>query len=225
MAQQERMDRDARQSQQKINQLDEEAQRLLSDYRYLTRETESLRRYNAQISRQIESQLSEMASIREQLDQINDVSREVIPMMLRMVATLEKFIALDLPFLREERGLRLAALQEIMDRADVTTSEKYRRIVEAYQVEMEYARTIEAYQAELDVAGTVRTVDFLRVGRVALLYQTLDGEETGFFNTESGAWETLGGRYETPVRNALRIAKKQAAPDILVLPVAAPADL
>lgn len=222
---QKQMDVAAKQSQDKINKLDEQTQQLLTDYRYTTRETESLKRYNAQLERQITSQLEEMDSIRTQLEQINDVSREVVPMMLRMIDTLDKFVSLDLPFLQEERAMRVEALKEIMDRADVTTSEKYRRIVEAYQVEMEYARTIEAYQAELDAGSEKRTVDFLRVGRIALMYQTLDGEETGFYNSETGQWEVLSGSYEKPVRDGLRIAKKQAAPNILVVPVAAPEDL
>ncbi len=224
MQQQKRMDVAAKSSQKLINQLDDDAERLQAEYRYTTRETDGLKRYNAQLERQINSQLEEMRSIRFQLDQINDVSREVVPMMLRMVDTLSRFIELDLPFLQEERSMRVEALKEIMDRADVTTSEKYRRIVEAYQIEMEYARTIEAYQAVL-AGSKERTVDFLRVGRVALMYQTLDGEETGFFNTETGKWEVLGGAYEAPVRNGLRIAKKQAAPNILIVPVAAPKDL
>ncbi len=225
MQQQKRMDTDAKKSQSRINQLDDEAQSLLTEYRYVTRETTSLKRYNTQLERQINSQLTEMESIKNQLEQINDVSREVVPMMLRMVDTLDKFIDLDMPFLTKEREMRVQALKEIMDRADVTTSEKYRRIVEAYQVEMEYARTIEAYQAELDKDGETRTVDFLRIGRIALMYQTLDGEETGFFNTETAVWEELDSNYEVPVRNGLRIARKQAAPNILTVPVAAPKDL
>ena len=225
MQQQKRMDSAAKDSQKRIDKLDDEAQKLLAEYRYVTRETTSLKRYNEQMERQIGSQLSEMESIRTQLEQINDVSREVIPMMLRMIDTLDKFIELDIPFLQEERSMRVASLHEIMDRADVSTSEKYRRIVEAYQIEMEYARTIEAYQAELDAEGQTRTVDFLRIGRIALMYQTLDGEETGYYNTETGQWAKLGGAYEAPVRNGLRIARKQAAPNILTVPVAAPKDL
>lgn len=225
MSTQKRMDVAAKNSQERINKLDDEAQSLLTEYRYVTRETTSLKRYNQQLERQINSQLEEIESIKSQLDQINDVSREVVPMMLRMVDTLDQFIALDMPFLTKERTMRVQSLKDIMDRADVTTSEKYRRIVEAYQIEMEYARTIEAYQAELDAAGQKRTVDFLRIGRIALMYQTLDGEETGFYNTETKAWEELDSGYEVPVRNGLRIARKQAAPNILTVPVAAAKDL
>jgi len=49
----------------------------------------------------------------------------------------------------------------MMPRADVTVSEKYRRIVEAYQLEMEYGRTI----GGLPRRAYGKTVDFLaRVG-------------------------------------------------------------
>ena len=221
---QKRIDADARRSQVAINQLDDETDRLLTEYRVATREAESLRRYNRQLEKQINSQLKEMASIENQLAQINDVSREVVPMMLRMIDTLESFVDLDLPFLKEERSTRVEALHEIMDRADVSTSEKYRRIIEAYQVEMEYGRTIEAYQAELTIDGSKRSVDFLRVGRVALMFQSLDAGLTGYFDPASKDF-VIDNDYKTAVRDGLRIARKQTAPDLLMVPAAAPADL
>ena len=87
--------------------------------------------------------------------------------MQKMLDTLEQFVALDVPFLLEERSEpRRELLEEMMARADVTLSEKYRRIVEAYQVEMDYGRTIEAYEGKLGDGDDARTVQFLRVGRV-----------------------------------------------------------
>ena len=212
--------RSAAQSQQRIDKLDDQTQELLTDYRLTVRETDSLRRYSEQLERQINSQIEEIQAIESELTRIEETNREVLPMMLRMVNTLEQFIALDLPFLEGERTDRLNSLKDIMDRADVTTSEKYRRILEAYQVEMEYGRTIESYEAKLGTTGGEKTVDFLRVGRIALMYQTRDGEETGFFNTDTRQWE-VDNDYRDPVQKGLRIAKKQAAPDLLILPVAA----
>ena len=218
---QERIDSDARKSQVAINQLDDEADRLLTEYRVTTREADSLRRYNAQLEKQIASQLEEMGSIERQLEQINDVSREVVPMMLRMIDTLGKFVELDLPFLLEERNSRVETLRETMDRADVSTSEKYRRIVEAYQVEMEYGRTIEAYQAELELDGANKVVDFLRVGRIALMFQTQDGRITGYYDPTSKSF-VEDNDCKIAVRDGLRVARKQTAPDLLVVPVQAP---
>ena len=112
-----------------------------------------------------------------------------------------------------------------MDRADVTNAEKYRRILEAFQIENEYGRTIEAYRGSLDRGGESLPVDFLRVGRVALVYQTLDASELGAWDQAAGQWQPLDRSYRGALRKGLRIARKQAAPDLLRLPVAAAEDV
>jgi hypothetical protein len=114
----------------------------------------------------------------------------------------------------------VASLRTMMDRADVTIAEKYRRILEAFQIENEYGRTIEAYRGTLEVDGTSRTVNFLRLGRVALLYQTLDGREAGAWDRAEGTWTTLSG-YHNAIEQGIRVARKQVAPDLLRLPIPA----
>jgi hypothetical protein len=120
----------------------------------------------------------------------------------------------------EERRGRLEGLNELMTRADITDAERYRRILEAYQIENEYGRTIETRQGELELEGQTRQVDFLRVGRLTYLYQTLDGSETGVWDHANGTW-TDSPESRTAVRKGIRIARKQAAPDLLKLPVPA----
>jgi hypothetical protein len=93
--------------------------------------------------------------------------------------------------------------------------------MEAYQIENEFGRTIEAYRGELGKEREKRTVDFLRIGRVALLYQTLDATETYVWNQEGKTWVDLGDDYRSPVRQGLRMARKQIAPDLLLVPVSA----
>lgn len=213
--------REAAQSQQRIDKLDDQTQEMLLDYRATIRETDSLRRYNEQLERQIRSQIEEIESIQTELTQIEETNREVLPMMLRMVDTLEKFVELDLPFLMEERTERVNNLKDIMDRADVTTSEKYRRILDAYKVELDYGRNIETYEASVKSGGGSKTVNFLRIGRVALLYQTKDELETAVYNRETGNWDVVN-EYTDSVKKGLRIAGKQAAPDLMILPIDAP---
>ncbi|UCE87622.1 MAG: DUF3450 domain-containing protein, partial [Deltaproteobacteria bacterium] len=166
----------------------------------------------------------EKASLREQIDNVTLVSREVTPLMLRMVESLDDFVKLDVPFLPGERRERVENLKTLMDRADVTNAEKYRRVLEAYQIENDFGRTIEAYRGSLEVDGESRTVDFLRVGRVALLYQTLDGREVGAWSQAQRAWQSLDGSYRPAIRQGLRIARRQAAPDLLRLPIPAAED-
>lgn len=219
-----RTHREAAQSQARIDKLDDQTRDMLLEYRATIRETESLRRYNDLLERQIASQVEEIRAIESELARIEETNREVLPMMLRMVDTLEQFVALDLPFLPEERSRRIETLKEIMERADVTTSEKYRRILEAYKVELDYGRTIEAYEGEVDDNGTTRKVDFLRVGRVALLYQTKDGKHTAVFNPETRQWERADD-YNEFVKRGLRIARKQAAPELMIMPISAPQEV
>jgi hypothetical protein len=214
-------DSEARASQARIDALDDETQKLLSEYRKALADTESHSAYADQLEAQIRSQTDELAEIERQLLEIETTSREVFPLMQRMLETLEQFVGLDVPFLIEERTNRVATLGQMMTRADVTISEKYRRILEAYQVEMDYGRTIEAYEGELDGVGGARTVQFLRVGRVSLLYQTLDGAETGYWDATKKSW-VVDSSYAPGFKEGVAVAKKSRAPEMLIVPVPAP---
>ncbi len=214
-------DEEARASQERVSQLDDETQKLLSEYRRALADTESYTTYAEQLGAQVRSQEEEVASIERQLLEVETTSREVFPLMQRMLDTLEQFVALDVPFLVEERANRVRTLKQMMGRADVTISEKYRRILEAYQVEMDYGRTSEAYDGELGAGDGARTVQFLRVGRVALLYQTLDGRETGYWDAQRAGWVVDAG-YAHGFKEGVAVARKLRAPEMLIIPVPAP---
>jgi hypothetical protein len=214
-------DEEARASQAKIDQLDDQTQKMLGEYRRALADAESYETYAKQLTAQVSSQNEELADIERQLGEVDTTSREVLPLMLRMLDTLEQFVALDLPFLPEERANRIALMKQMMNRADVTISEKYRRILEAYQVELDYGRTLEAYEGKLGAGDTARTVQFLRVGRVALLYQTLDGKETGYWDAEKKTW-VGDDSYRHTFKDGIAVAKKQRAPEMLLVPVPAP---
>ena len=212
-------------SQQRIDRLDDETRAMLEEYQRFSRELEVLQVYDDQLQRLVDSQVTEKQSMQEQMQDLELTQREIVPLMLRMVAWLEQFQAIDHPFLRDERGMRIAHLKQMMDRADVSIGEKYRRVLEAYQIEMDYSRTIEASRGDLQMGDTQRTVDFLRIGRVGLYYLTLDRKEVGHWNTSTGQWEILPSRYNLPIRDGLRIARKQAAPNLLRLPLPAPREM
>jgi hypothetical protein len=213
-------DREAKQVQQHIDQLDDETDKLLAQYRTLTAEAESFNAYAAQLGTQVQSQLDEIANTNHELSEIETTTREVMPLMQKMLDTLGRFVELDVPFLLEERTKRVDGLKEMMSRADVSVSEKYRRIVEAYVVEMEYGRTIEAYEGKL-AGDDPRTVQLLRIGRLSLMYQTMDGKETGYWDADKKAW-VVDNHYQHPFREGVHVAKKLGAPDILHAPIPAP---
>lgn len=220
---QESIDKSAAASQTRIDKLADQTGDDLQAYRTASQRLESLTIYNQQMEKLIASQQSEVASIKKQTAEIDNIETGALPLMLKMTETLEELLKADVPFLKDERQKRLENLRELIDRADVTAGEKYRRIMEAYLVEVDYGRTIEAYRGELVVSNDARTVDFLRIGRVGLYYQTLDGNESGRWNNSRGAWEMLDSAYRTSVRDGLRIARKQTPPELLTLPVNAPA--
>ena len=212
----------AAQSQTRIDALDDATSRNLQAYRIALQRLDSLTIYNDQLSKLITSQQGEIGSIERQTEEIETIETGALPLMIEMIAALGELVAADVPFLLGEREKRVGRLRELIDRADVTAGEKFRRVMEAYLVEVEFGRTIEAYRGELEQAGAVRTVDFLRVGRVGLYYQTLDGVETGRWNPGSREWEILDDDARRPVQTGLRIARKQAPPELLTLPVNAP---
>lgn len=211
----------AAEAQSRIDALSGDIDALAAEYGATLQQTRALDVYNDQLAKLIVSQGKEIDELHDEIGKVTVVGRSIMPLMAEMIDTLDQFVHLDLPFLPDERRDRVQQLRDMMDRADVTVSEKYRRIMESYQIENEYGRTIEAYRGPLDAGGQNRTVDFLRVGRIALLYQTLDGQESGMWDPERKQWTTLDGGYRLPVQQGIRIARKQAAPDLLTVPLPA----
>ena len=211
-------------SQTIVSNLSDETQDLLGQYRLVLQQIDRLVAYNDYVERLIVDQEAQITDIRKQLDQFALIERGIVPLMLDSIDILDKFIDLDVPFLLEERKARVARLRTIMDLSDVTVSEKYRQIMDAYQIETTYGRDIEAYTGLLEIDGESRQVDFLRIGRTSLTYQTPDQEETGFWNKQAGQWEKLPNKYQNYVTQGLRVARKQVTPNILELPIEAPGE-
>ena len=211
-------------SQERINAIRDQTQDEASKYAQALAESESMEKYNTQLGSQVADQQKEMRSIERQLLDIETTNREVQPLMQKMVDTLERFVALDVPFLLEERTNRVQSLQNLMTRADVAISEKYRRIIESYQIELEYGRTLETYEGRMEDDSGVRTVNFVRLGRISLMYQTLDGAETGYWNAQEKKW-VVDNNYAHAVSEARRVAKKDGPPDLLRVPVPAPQEV
>ena len=206
-------------SQKTVDNLADQTRDMLQEYRDAIRKSDSLKTYNEQLSKLIKQQKTSLGTIQRQLDNVEETQRSIVPLMLKMIDALGQFVRLDMPFLTKERQQRVVALKEMMDRPDVTLPDKYRRIMEAYQIEMEYGRTIETYNDTLKVDGQEYTVDVLRVGRLLIAFQTLDGEVSGVWNKESKTWEKLPAEYNRSINHGLQIAKKQAPPELIKLPV------
>jgi hypothetical protein len=188
-------------------------------YAKLLADAESYQRYNTLIERQLDSQRSELASLEAQFLQLDGTAGDVTAMVQRMFESLEQFVAADLPFLDpvSDRNARMTRLRDLVADEGVALSEKYRRLLEAYQIELEYGRTVASYTGKTDDG---RDAEFVRVGRVALLYRTSDGLESGYWDQVGGKW-VVDNDTRDAVLHALRVARKELAPDVIQVPVPA----
>lgn len=212
----------ASKSQTRVAQLADQTTELLGEYRVTSQQLDRVKIYNGHLQTLVNDQEAEKVDIDRQLTDFVVVEQEIIPLMMEMINDLDLFINADLPFHLEERETRVRTLRDNMDKANITISEKYRQIMNAYQVEVDFGRTIDTYVGDLHIGDATRQVDFLRVGRILLAYQTLNRSETGFYNKKTGDWEPLDNEYRRPITEGIRIARKQAPPNLLKLPIHAP---
>ena len=174
-------------------------------------------RYNVQIEQQLESQQDQIASLEEQIAGLDATAVDIETLLQRMFEELDTFVANDVPFFKPVRDARMQVLRELMANVDATPSEKYRRLVEAYQIEMEYGRTMSAYKEMLPDG---REAELIRLGRVTLMYRTVDGTSSGYWDNERKDWVEDAGA-ASRIEEALRIAKEETAPDLIRVPVPA----
>lgn len=216
----------AKESQQKIDKIADQTRDLLQEYKTVMKQVDGLKVYNARLEKQIANQDKRVAAIENSIDEVTVIQRQITPLVIRMIDGLDQFVALDKPFHLKERQERIAFLRANLDRADVTTAEKFRQVLEAYKIENEYGRKIDAYKDTIQIDGTDREVNILRVGRIALLFQTTDLAVSGYWDSKNGSWEKLeSNEYRSAIQNGIRMANKQASIDLLTLPIAAPETL
>ena len=209
----------AQQSQERINNIVEGTRSLEDQYRAINKEIDGLRVYNRLMLAQTEGQQAVLADIGLSMDQVDVINRQIFPLMERMIDGLEQSINLDVPFLMGERTDRLNNLKDIMQRSDVSVAEKFRKVMEAYQIENDYGSTIETYKESLTLDdGTTRDYNMLRIGRVGLFFQSEDTNITGRWDNEARAF-VLDNGARNEVRKGLRIANQLIAPELLLLPV------
>lgn len=204
------------QSQNKIDSTERQTDKIVNEWKATSKQVEGLKLYNEQKRIQIKAQLDLMDKLDEQLVQVVVMQRQIPPLAQRMLESLESFIVLDTPFRVEERQNRIDLVRASLAKPKVTASEQVRQVLEAYNIEAEYGRKIDTYESAL-VDGTV--VNILVIGRIGMFYQTKDEQSSGRWNNETNSWDDLPGSYRKPIRDGIRMAKKLAPTDMLLMPV------
>ena len=210
-------------TQAKVDKTVKETDALNMQYKFKLKEIDGLKIFNAQQRQILTSQEDEISNLEASIQNIDVIQRQIVPLMLKMLDALEIFVQLDLPFKHEERKERVASLREMMNASDISASEKFAQILNAYQIENEYGRTIEAWDDKITIATQegeqTLIVTMFRLGRLSLVYQTRDSERAGIWSAEQNGWVDLDDYYHADIRKAIRMARKQQTIDLINLPL------
>jgi hypothetical protein len=210
----------AQQSQERINTVVGATRSLEDQYRAINKEIDGLKVYNRLMTAQVEGQQSDLEVIGLSMDQVDVINRQIFPLMERMIDGIDQSVKVDVPFLMVERTKRVNDLKELMPRSDVSVAEKFRKVMEAFQIELDYGSTIESYEQSLTLNDETRAFNMLRIGRIGLYFQSDDTKITGRWNSTTRAWE-IDNSARNEVRKGLRVARQLIAPELINVPVSA----
>ncbi|MDL1958079.1 MAG: DUF3450 domain-containing protein [Deltaproteobacteria bacterium] len=192
---------------------------LTARLRSLEAEREHLSEVKDRTGRALETEKALIAEAERKIRETARIREGLESYLGSIVTELEAFIQQDLPFLREEREMRLASIHGTLSHPEKTAAEKYRRVMEALQVETEYGRTVEVYQETVDIEGQPILMDILRLGRLSLFCQSPDGKVVAHYDRTAMHWKELSSRYRHEINKAVDIARKQRTVDLVRLPI------
>ncbi|MEJ6016717.1 DUF3450 domain-containing protein [Aeromonas caviae] len=178
-----------------------------------------LEAYNRYMQSLVADQQNELGKLNQQLEAVQETRQGLIPLMLQMQADLEQLVQDDIPLRKEDRLARVEQLKATLARADVSEAEKFRQLLQAYQIEAEYGSRMDAYPAQLVLDGAERRVDVLALGRVSLLAMTADRSQAWRWSAERKSWLPLESEWLTPLADALDMAADKKVPQLLHLPL------
>lgn len=212
-----------RQSQQQVDRLARDSEQLLREYQQLMQQGDYQQAYNLELERRLEEQQQELARLQQDIADVQITRLHVMPLLRDMSSGLKQFVELDLPFEQQQRLASVARLEQLLAGSSTSLAEKFRRVLEAWQAESDYSYQLGSWRGEVLVQDMPRRVDFLRVGRLALYYQTPDGQQSAWWDRQAGQWQPLASAYNHAIRQGIRLADKQLPPQLLQLPIASQA--
>ncbi|MDA0147632.1 DUF3450 domain-containing protein [Vibrio sp. LaRot3] len=206
-------------SQKRIDKSADNTLSLSAEIEQLQEEVKNLEVYQSHLTALIENQQQEVSSIDAQIKDIKLTRQGVVPLMYQMVDGLKTIVANDTPIKKQQREERIAKLESLMTRADVSDAEKYRRILEAYQIELDYGTKLGVYQGQITTDGEAREADILHLGRVALVARSLNGNHYWAWQRSTSDWQSVDSSQKSELDKAYAIASNQVAPSLITLPV------
>lgn len=207
-------------SQKAINSSSDSSFALKSEIEQLEEEVSNLEVYRQHLEKLVENQNQEASNLNTQIQEIKVTRQGVVPLMYQMLDGLKSSIETDAPIRIEQRLVRLEKLETMMGRADVSDAEKYRRILEAYQIELDYGTKLGTYQGAITLANQQEIeADIVYIGRLSLIARNLSGNQYWAWNQNIRQWSAVDNSLKVELDKAFSIASKQAAPSLIRVPV------
>ena len=210
-------------SQTRIDQIADNTEKVLRKYQQESKIVDNLKAYNDRMRRTIAAQQKAMTDLERSIEEASLIERQIVPLMLRMIEGLDKFVAADLPFEQAKRLERVERIRGYLTNANISAAERFRQVLQAYSIEAGYGKTLNVYTDTLTVDGDELAVNVLQVGRAGLYFQTLDGSRSGHWNRATSQWESLSSSFDDGINHAIRVVQgKEPAESLLELPISAP---
>jgi len=209
-------------SQKRIDDISEKTEKIIAKYHQQRKVVDGLKVYNDRLRRTLEAQEAAKNDLQQSIEDASLIERQIVPLMTRMIAGLDKFIEADLPFQLTERKARVERIRGYLTNANISAAERFRQVLEAYTTENNYGKSINVYSDTLSLSGENLTVNILQVGRTGLYYQTLDGKVSGYWDKQERVWKELDSSYNEGITTSIRIAQGKESKDLMRLPISAP---
>ena len=160
-------------SQKNIDDIADATDKIISQFHQQRKVVDGLKVYNDRLRRTLRAQEDAMGKLQRSIEDASLIERQIVPLMLRMIEGLDRFVAADIPFKKDLREARIARIRGYLTNANVSAAERFRQVLEAYSIENGYGQTIAVYTDTLNLDAGELTVNVLQVGRSGLYYQTL----------------------------------------------------
>lgn len=215
VTEQNQLTKNSQRTQTRIAQLADDANEALSKYRVANQRIGRLKIYNKTLQDRVNNQDEKIANFDQELAKVDGLREGVMPLMVKMIDSLDQFIDADIPFRKEERKEVVLDLRDLLKNDNADIAEIYRNIMKAYINEVKMGSDIETYKTDID--GTA--VSVLRIGRIALIKDSVDSAE--YWDAKAAGWKPVTDEYRRSLKSAFKLARKQAAPELLLLPIQA----
>lgn len=207
------------QSQQRADAWQAQRLTLVAQLTTLQQQQQQLQNKKTVLTQRVDAQRQAIEQLTRTINESKRLTDEMLPFLSETWQLLTQQIGHDLPFLQYERQTRLDHLNTALADPQLAVGEKFRRLMETLRVESEYGRDIEVVQQSLLIEGRDLLMNQLRIGRLALFAQSLDGEQSVIYDMATQSWQPIDRQYNRELGRAIEMGLKHRPIDLLTLPI------